>query len=61
MRVVTGRTPAVGTEPMLTSAKIDNLVGRVADTDETLPVISDGQLMGEIDRSVVMHPKMSIS
>jgi glycine betaine/proline transport system ATP-binding protein len=62
MRKITGQTPAAGIEPVLTSAKIDSLIGRVADTDMALPVVDPaGQMVGEIDRSIVMHAMMSKS
>jgi glycine betaine/proline transport system ATP-binding protein len=59
MRKVTGQTPATGVDPVQSSAKIDSLIGRVADTDTALPVVdADGQMVGEIDRSIVMHAMM---
>ena len=62
MRVVDARPPDAGIEPVLTSAKIDSLIGRVADTDEILPVVdASGRQVGEIDRSIVMHAMMSKS
>lgn len=62
MRQVAGQTPPDGIEPVLTSAKIDSLIGRVADSDVALPVIDPaGQMVGEIDRSIVMHAMMSKS
>jgi len=60
MRRITGQMPSAGVDPVLTSAKIDSLIARVADSDIALPVIdATGKMVGEIDRSIVMHAMIS--
>ena len=60
MRRISGQMPSAGVDPVLTSAKIDSLIARVADSDIALPVIdATGKMVGEIDRSIVMHAMIS--
>jgi len=47
-------------EPVSATAKIESLIQRVADTDTPLPVIdTEGTVVGEIDRGIVMHAMVS--
>ena len=49
-----------GAAPVLTTAKIDSLISRVADDDNPVPVATpEGKLVGEIDRSIVMRAMQS--
>jgi len=55
MRAAKGKI-AAGVEPISMAAKIGSLIERVADSDMPLPVVDDaGHLVGEIDRSIILH------
>ena len=48
--------------PVLTTAKIDSLIERVADSDSPIPVATpEGELVGEIDRAIIMRAMKSKS
>lgn len=56
MRKTKRKTIPKGLTPILSTAKIDSLIERVADSDEALPVVCEaGLLVGEIDRSIIMR------
>ena len=58
MRPVSGA--ANGTDPSPASAKIENLIERMADTDAVLPVAdAAGAIVGEIDRAIIMRAMMT--
>lgn len=62
MRATEGKTVPAGVEPALSSAKIDSLIERVADSDDPLPVVNEaGVMIGEIDRSIIMRAMNSRS
>lgn len=62
MRATEGKTVPAGVEPALSSAKIDSLIERVANSDEPLPVVNEaGAMIGEIDRSIIMRAMNSRS
>tara|TARA_B100001173_G_scaffold102529_1_gene88779 strand:- start:343 stop:1098 length:756 start_codon:yes stop_codon:yes gene_type:complete len=52
---------AKGDDCIASDIKIDNLINRIADSDKTYPVIdsSSGELVGEIDRSIVLKSMTS--
>lgn len=60
MRPRKGSKKANGVEPVQMSAKIESLIDRIADSDEILPVADEaGKIVGEIDRSIIMHAMKS--
>ena len=53
---------ANGTEPIPSTAKIESLIERMADTDAVLPVAdATGTIVGEIDRAIIMRAMMTKS
>ena len=52
---------AEGSDCIASDTKIDNLINQIADSDKTYPVIdaSSGELIGEIDRSIVLKSMTS--
>lgn len=62
MRTAKAKKIAAGVEPILVSEKIETLIERVTNSDEALPVVdSEGKLVGEIDRSIIMRAMISRS
>ena len=62
MREVSQGNVAAGVEPILASAKIDSLIERVSGSDIALPVVDmAGQMVGEIDREIIMRAMISKS
>lgn len=55
-------TVAAGVEPILATAKIESLIERVSASDDPLPVVDvAGQMVGEIDREIIMRAMISKS
>ena len=52
---------AKGNDCIASDTKIDNLINQIADSDKTYPVIdtNSGELVGEIDRSIVLKSMTS--
>ena len=52
---------AKGNDCIASDTKIDNLINQIADSDKTYPVIdaNSGELIGEIDRSIVLKSMTS--
>ncbi len=52
---------AEGNDCIASDTKIDNLINQIADSDKTYPVIdtNSGELVGEIDRSIVLKSMTS--
>ena len=52
---------AKGSDCIVSDTKIDNLINQIADSDKTYPVIdaNSGELIGEIDRSIVLKSMTS--
>ena len=52
---------AEGSDCIASDTKIDNLINQIADSDKTYPVIdaNSGELIGEIDRSIVLKSMTS--
>jgi glycine betaine/proline transport system ATP-binding protein len=52
---------AKGSDCIASDTKIDNLINQIADSDKTYPVIdaNSGELIGEIDRSIVLKSMTS--
>lgn len=58
MRPLSGA--ANGTDPIPSTAKIESLIDRMADTDEACCVAdASGAIVGEIDRSIIMRAMMT--
>ena len=62
MRTASQNVAGGGCEPILTTAKLDSLIERIAGSDVPLPVVdAAGQLVGEIDREIIMRAMNSKS
>lgn len=62
MRAASQNIAGAGSEAILTTAKLDSLIERVAGSDVPLPVVDPaGQLVGEIDREIIMRSMNSKS
>ena len=62
MRTPSQNVAGGGYEPILTTAKLDSLMERIAGSDVPLPVVdAAGQLVGEIDREIIMRAMNSKS
>ena len=62
MRSASENISGAGSDAILTTAKLDSLIERVAGSDVPLPVVDPtGQLVGEIDREIIMRSMNSKS
>jgi glycine betaine/proline transport system ATP-binding protein len=62
MRSASQDVAANGSNPILATAKLDSLIERIAASDTPVPVVDDaGQLVGEIDREIIMRAMNSKS
>ena len=62
MRTASQNVAGEGSEAILTTAKLDSLIERVASSDVPLAVVDPaGQLVGEIDREIIMRAMNSKS
>ncbi len=62
MRETKKKTIGKGAKPILANAKIESLIEDMADRDDAVPVVDNaGQLVGEIDRSIIMRAMNSKS